>query len=145
MQGGKRTGIKLDLATWQAIEWLSGQAGKTWQQWCAKIIESTPADQNVTASVRAAATKALVMATVFSERRGDDLTAMENNALMRNSAALNDSRRRLMLLDATVHGSCDFGCFVIKFGQNEHGRDFVLVENKMRDEQHFILVAGASK
>lgn len=52
---GKRTGVKLDTATWQAIDWLAGQQGQTWQEWCLSIIKSIDESENATAAIRAAA------------------------------------------------------------------------------------------
>ena len=140
LTNGKRTGITLDQVTWQAIEWLSGQKEKTWQQWCSRVIEATPAGENTTAAIRAAAMDGLLSATIF-EDRGQDLSAMEANSLTRNSVALNDRQLKEFLKLATVQGKSDFDAFEVIFGHDEHGEDFLVIKNGMRDSLHFATLA----
>jgi predicted DNA-binding ribbon-helix-helix protein len=137
--GGGRCGIKLDQATWQAIEWLAKRQGKSWQQWCANIIESTQEGENTTAAVRANAMSGLLTATVF-EDRADQHAAMEQHPIMRNSGTLNDRQFDEATRTATIQGWSDFGGFAIGFGHDEHGQDCVWVKNGLRNGLHFAFV-----
>lgn len=140
LEGGKRAGVKLDHATWQAIDWLSEQSGRTWQQWCAKVITATPDTKNATAAVRAAAMDGLLVATVFAGR-GEHLDAMEANVLTRRCAMLNDEQLGAFLQTATVQGQSDFNAFTVIFGQDENEEDFLIARNGMRDGLHFATLA----
>jgi predicted DNA-binding ribbon-helix-helix protein len=143
---GRRTGIKLDRATWKAIEFVAAQLGTTWRKWCAEIIETTPTGRNVTAAIRSAAIECLLRGTILDPDRGEHLAAMERNSLMRDSCMHTDETLNEALEKATVHGSGDEGGYGILFGVDEFGRDFVVIKNGLRDGLHFALVgdyAGA--
>ena len=136
LESGKRTGVRLDQPTWNAIEWLAEQSGKSWQQWCAKVITSTPSDENTTASIRAAAMEGMLAATIFEDRR-NQLAAMESHPLMRNSATLNDKQLEGELESAMVQGWSDFGGFAVGFGHDSFGQDCVWIKNGLRNGLHF--------
>lgn len=140
LEGGKRTGVRLDHSTWQAIDWLSEQSGGTWQQWCAKVIAGTPDAKNLTAVIRATAMDGLLSATVFANR-GESLDAMEANALTCRSSMLNDEQLAEFLQNATLHGQSCFNAFTIMFGQDDNGEDFLVARNSMRDGLHFATLA----
>ena len=59
---GKRTGIKLDPATWQAVDWIAGQQNRKWSEWAREEIEKYPNADNMTAVIREAA-----MTELFNE------------------------------------------------------------------------------
>lgn len=139
LESGKRTGIKLDQAAWQAIDWLAERQGVTWQKWCAQIIAAAPEGENLTASVRSAAMDALVVETVFGGR-GQDLAAMAANPLLRSSGTLSDQQLEEILSGATIQGSSDFGGFTVSFGHDEHGQDCVWIKNGLRGWPHFAFV-----
>lgn len=140
LEGGKRTGIKLDQATWQAIDWLAQQEGKAWQQWCASVIASTPESENITAAVRASAMNGLLAKTIFGEDRAEEIAAMERHSLMRYSGILNDEQFEKEMRGATAQGWSDFGGFAIGFGHDGHGQDCVWVKNGLRNGSHFAFV-----
>lgn len=137
--GGKRTGIRLDSATWQAVDWISEQHGKKWADWAREVIRKNPGADNMTALIREAAMETLLAETIFSSR-GQDLAKMEGNALTRNSAALDDRQLDEFLKVAIVQGESDFVAFRVIFGNDEHGRDFLAIRNGMRDLLHFVTV-----
>ncbi len=139
LTGGKRAGLKLDEATWRAIEWTNEQTGKDWKKWCADIIESTPKDENVTAAVRAAAMDALLYENIM-EGRAESMAAMSAHPLMRDSAMLDDARLEEILVRATVQGTADFDGFKVLFGHDEHGQDCVWIKNGLRNGLHFAFI-----
>lgn len=144
MGHGKRHPIRLDDATWQAICWLAEQEGKTWQQWCAKVIDATPGGQNITAAVRAAAMDALVYETIVADR-GESLAAMEHHPLLKDSGTLNDRQLDDAMQGATVQGWSDFGGFAVYFGHDEYGQDCVWIKNGLRTGLHFAFVLPATE
>lgn len=144
LEGGRRAGIKLDKAAWQAIDWLSAQEGKTWQQWCAKVIECIPEGINVTAAVRTAAMDALVFETIVGER-GESLAAMADHPLLKDSGTLNERQLDAVMKHAQVQGWSDFGGFSIYFGHDEHGQDCVWIKNGLRNGLHFAFVLSSSQ
>lgn len=134
---GKRAGIKLSDATWQAIELLAEKRGQTWREWCAAAIEATPDSGNLTAAVRDAAMSELLAATVFGGRV-DDLAAMEANVFTRNHGVLDDEG--IAPCQTMARGESDFGGFAILFGADDEGRDFLAVRNGLRGGAHFVTV-----
>ena len=67
----KRTGIKLDPATWQAVDWLAKQKGVKWsalaRDWLTIGTNGTEADTNLTRIIRSSAMSELLNETIFSE------------------------------------------------------------------------------
>jgi len=98
---GKRISMKLDDATWQAIDWLAEQCGKSWQDWCSRTLANMDEGENMTAALREAAMSGLMEETIFADRAGQ-LEAMELHPLMRNSAALNDQQLEEILSKARM-------------------------------------------
>lgn len=139
LKGGKRVGLKLDPATWQAIDYLAGQRGTTWQDWCRAVIEQTAAGENVTASVRNAVMNELMAATIL-DGRGESVEAMAAHTLMRENTALNDSQWSEIMKMATVQGSSDFGGFTVFFGHDDSGQDCVWIRNGLRNGLHFAFI-----
>lgn len=140
LEGGRRTGIKLDAATWKAIDWLASQEGKAWQQWCAAIIIATPDNENTTAAIRAAAMDELLVKSVFGEDRAEQTAAMNRHPLMKNSASLNDDQFEQIMRGADVQGWSDFGGYAIGYGYDENGQYCTWVKNGLRGGLHFAFV-----
>lgn len=136
LSAGKRTGLKLDRATWEAVDWLVARRGVSWQEWCRSIIESAPAGDNTTGTIRAAAMDELLSATVFAER-DEQLELMTKHPLMRDSGVLNDEQFTDIMKTATVLGSTDFGGFSVGFGQDDASQDCIWIRNGLRDGLHF--------
>jgi predicted DNA-binding ribbon-helix-helix protein len=59
---GKRTAIRLDVATWQAIDWIAGQQNRKWSEWARDKLEKDLDVVNMTAVIREAA-----MTELFNE------------------------------------------------------------------------------
>lgn len=140
---GKKRGIRLDAATWQSLDWLAEQRGCKWstlvQEWASNAGDDA---DNLTRVIRSSVLEALMMATICNEQRGIDLDVMEHHAVMRGSGQLDDCGRDELLAGARIQGEQDFGGFKLKFGQDAHGQDFVLIDNAMRDWPHIAFVGG---
>lgn len=134
---GKRTGIRLDEATWQAIDWLAERRGKKWAQWASEVIQRKPTADNMTAVVREAAMNELLSETIFAER-ANDLAAMDGNVYTRNHGVVDDDGLRSY--QDLARGESDFGGFAILFGVDDEGRDFLAVRNGLRGGVHFVTV-----
>lgn len=140
---GRRRGIRLDEATWQAIDWLAAQRGVKWAELArAWAGQSAASDENLTRAIRSAATHELLSATIFNDQRAFDVIAQESHGVMRNAAALSDDERNDLMDGATVQGAHDFGGFTVVFGHDEFGQDFVLIENNMRNQPHLVIQAA---
>jgi predicted DNA-binding ribbon-helix-helix protein len=142
LAGTKRTGIRLDSTTWQAIDWIAEKQGKKWSEWARGIIQNHPDADNMTAVIREAAMNELLMATVLGPDRGQDLAALEANTLTRNSAMLDDRQLDDFMKTATIQGESDFVAFRVIFGHDEYGADFLVIKNAMRDALHFATLAA---
>lgn len=143
---GKRSSIKLDQPTWQAVDWLAGQRGQTWQEWCNGVLAEVTDDDNQTATLREAAMAGVLGATIMPDLaalqdRAEQLALQENHALMRNAAPVDDKLLKSTLKHGKVLGSTDFGGFEILFGFDEHGTDHIWIKNGLRNGQHFAIQA----
>jgi len=138
---GKRSSIKLDQPTWQAIDWLAGQRSQSWQAWCNSILANVAGDKNQTATLREAAMSGLIGATIFPDPqdRSDQLSVQEAHALMRNSTPLDETMLNSTLKQARVQGRSDFGGFEVIFGFDEHGTDSIWIKNGLREGLHFAI------
>lgn len=145
LSDGRRFGVRVDLPTWQAIEYLAGQSGKTYARWCAEIVEATPDESNATGAIRAAAMDALMQAVVFGPERADQIASMENHELMTGSAAITDDQLAEYTSTGMVAGSCDFGGFTVIYGTDENAQDCIWIKNGLRDHMHFAFVVPGAK
>ena len=140
---GRRRGIRLDEATWLTIDWLATQRGVKWaelaREWAG---QSNSSDENLTRTIRSAATNELLSATIFNDQRAFDVIAQENHGVMRHAEAICDDERDDLMSGATLQGGHDFGGFTVIFGHDEFGQDFVLIENNMRNQPHLVIQAA---
>lgn len=141
---GNRTGVRLDVTTWEAIDWLAEQQGRKWSDWVRELLQAQPDAINTTALIRNAVADALLFEALAKER-GPDLLEMQKNPLMRDSAALSDSQLDDILKGATVQGESDFGGFVVMFGQDEYGQDCIWIKNGLRVGLHFAFIIPKGK
>lgn len=140
---GKRSSVKLDQPTWQAIDWLAGRRGQSWQDWCNSVLANVTDDDNQTATLREAAMAGLLGATIFPDLqdRAEQLALQDANALMRNSGTMDDSLLNSTLKRAKVQGGSDFGGFEVLFGFDESGTDCIWIKNRIAGGLHFAIQA----
>ncbi|UCV28416.1 hypothetical protein [Ferribacterium limneticum] len=144
LAGGGRTGIKLDAPTWQAVEWLAGNAGQSWQQWCAGVIEQTPADENVTASIRETVMSGLLAETINAQRVSLHSIA-DHHPLLRYSAIQDDQEISEFMRLGEVWGTEDFGGFKVHAGRDEADQPCLWIENCMKGWPSLMLVQAADE
>lgn len=131
LAGGVRTGVKLDAPTWQAVEWLADNAGQTWQQWCAAVIEQTPADENTTAAIREAAMGGLLTETILAQRVSVESIA-DRHPLLRDSNTFDDEELADHMRRCDVWGGEDMGGFKLHAGKDEFSRPCLWIENNVK-------------
>jgi hypothetical protein len=130
---GDRAGIKLDTASWTAIEWLAAQEGITWQQWCLAVIKKAPEGVNLTATVRSAAMDAILNATVFADR-AEAFASPQALGFSMAGVCWRPEDFQYALDQATViEGRQDLGSVEIISGIDEFGRVCFYVRNKLED------------
>lgn len=135
---GKRSGIKLDSPTWQAVDWLAGQNGQTWREWCVAIIHATKEDENITAAIRAAAMDGILMETVLASRANLDSIADEH-PLLRYSAMMNDEELAEHMRSCQIDGSEEMGGFTLHAGKDECGRYCLWFENQLKGWPNLVI------
>jgi predicted DNA-binding ribbon-helix-helix protein len=128
---GRRTAIKLDSATWHAIDWLAGEKGQTWQEWCAAVIHATVEDENSTAAIRAAAMDSILTETILASRATIDSIA-EDHPLLRYSAIMNDEELAKHMRSCVIDGSEEMGGFTLHAGKDESGNPCLWIENQLK-------------
>lgn len=136
---GKRQPIRLEAPTWQAIEWLAGQSGMAWQQWCAAVIERTPTEENTTATIRETVMGELLAATVNAPRASLDSIA-DRHPMLRYSAIQDDQELAEFMRLGEVWGTEDFGGFKLHAGRDEADQPCLWIENGMKGWPSLMLV-----
>ncbi|MDO8699303.1 MAG: ribbon-helix-helix domain-containing protein [Rhodoferax sp.] len=138
MGTGNRTTIRLDAATWGAVDAIAGRRGVKWSEWVRDLLKQNPDAPNATAVIRNATVNALMAESFLSdENRGFDLAVHDAHALMRNSASLSDAELESIMKTATIQGRSDHGGFEVVFGQDDAGQDCVWIINGLRSGLHF--------
>lgn len=135
---GKRQPIRLDAPTWQAVDWLAGNAGQTWQQWCGSVIDRTPEDQNFTAAIREAAMSGILAETILAQRASLDSIA-DRHPLLLNSSMMDDIELADHMRSCEVWGMEDLGGFKLHVGRDEFCRPCIWIENGMKDWPSVVL------
>lgn len=135
---GKRTAVKLDPATWQAIDWLAGQKRQTWQEWCAAVIHATQEDENITAAIRAAAMDGILTETILASRATLDSIA-EGHPLLRYSAMMNDEEFADHMHSCHIDGSEEMGGFTLHAGKDEFERPCLWFENQLKEWPNLVI------
>lgn len=142
---GKRQPIRLEAPTWVAIDWLAGNAGLTWQQWCAAVIGRTPAGENTTASIREAVMSELLAETINAPRASLDSIA-DRHPMLRYSALIDDQELAEFMRLGEVSGTENMGGFKIHAGLDEADQPCLWIENGMKGWPSLMLVmAGDDK
>jgi hypothetical protein len=132
---GKRSGIKLDAPTWQALDWLAEQKGQTWREWCLAIVLATPEEENITAAIRAAAMDGILMETILANRATTIDSIADEHPLLRYSAMMNDKElaEHMRRHDCQIYGSEELGGFTVHAGKDEWGRYCLWIENQLKE------------
>lgn len=131
---GKRRGIRLDSATWAAIDWLAAQRDVKWaalaHEWLMLGTHGPESDNNLTRVIRASAMAELLNETVFAERAEMHASA---GPLWRCLGMCDDEGLRYALGEAQgVEGHEDFGGFTLHVGASEVGKVAFYVENNLK-------------
>lgn len=135
-----RTSFRFTPDEWDQIDRAAHEAGKPWTEWAAAAILLRP-HKSKAAAIRAVLLDNLLAASVLQDRP-DSTEAMEANEFMRYSGQLQDDDVTELLRGADVQGKTDFGGFTLHYGIDQHGRDFTLIENNMRNFPHIAFVGG---
>lgn len=134
LASGKRMPIRLDEATWRAVDWLAAQSHQSWSDWCARIVESTPEGENITATVRSAAMQGLLSATIFNERAEMYASA---GPIWQSLGMCGDPIFHEVLEEARkedrIEGEEDFVGFKLAAGVSEFGRVAFYIENGIKE------------
>ena len=134
----RRLPLRLDAATWQAVEILASRSGITWQDWCARVLQSAGNDStNMTAVVRSAAMDGLLGESIVAERAeqftGPQAVAMQMAGICNNSVFAEDIRA------GAVQSSSEFGGFTLRSGTDENGRVCFWIENGLKEHPNAIV------
>lgn len=136
---GKRTAIRLDVATWQAIDWIAGEQGRKWFEWVREQLEKHPDADNMTAVIRSAAMDAMLMETALAERSGAFESIAENHPLLRYSAMMNDEELAEHMRSCHIDGSEEMGGFTLHAGRDEFERPCLWIENQLKEWPNLVI------
>ena len=137
--GSKRTGIRLDPATWIAVDWLAARKGLKWAEWVREIVRNRPDTDNMTAVIREAAMDGILVETVLAKRATLRESIAADHPMLIASAIMDDSDLAEHMGNCEIHGSEDFGGFTLHAGNDEFQRPCVWIENNLRNCPHVVL------
>jgi predicted DNA-binding ribbon-helix-helix protein len=133
LANGRRTGIRLDPATWQAVDWVAGQQNRKWSEWAREEIEKYPNADNMTAVIRSAAMDAMLIATTIAEHSMTLDSIADEHPLLRYSAMMNDKELAKHMSECQIYGSEELGGFKVHAGKDEFGRYCLWIENQLKE------------
>lgn len=139
LPNGKRMPVRLDDATWRAVDWLAKQAHKQWSEWCAAVIAASPDTNNVTAEIRAAAMKAVMESALTPNLATPSATELchpmlSNGRLRVLQAADVDAELHSMLIEETLN----FAAFELVAGDRD-GIPSLLIRSKVENDFSAVL------
>lgn len=134
---GTKTGIRLDEATWAAVDLAAKRQGVKWTQWARAVLAADPDTDNKTGAVRAAAMQA-VMEEVFRQERADQLAGFTTVGF-RLAGQCDDEQFAQSLAEAHIEGEADYIGFKVRSGIDENGCVAYWIENGLRDGVHVVI------
>jgi predicted DNA-binding ribbon-helix-helix protein len=134
---GTKTSIRLDEATWTAVDLVSERRGMKWAQWAREVLLADPDTDNKTGAVRAAAMQA-VMEEVFRQERADQLGEFTTVGF-RLAGQCDDEQFAQSMAEAHIEGEADYIGFKVRSGIDEHGCVAFWIENGLRDGAHVVI------
>ncbi len=143
-QSGKRTTLRFEPETWQAIDHVAKASGQSWSEWA----NGVPAryENNRHADIRVALVGDLqkVRARQF---QACDLFANIEAPLLRNAQVMTDKQLGTDLKDDATFvddtGAMNFGGFTLRTGTRQ-GAQCVWVQNNLRDAPHVMIPFGVA-
>ncbi|PTR09937.1 ribbon-helix-helix protein [Nitrosospira sp. Nsp5] len=139
LANGHRTGIRLDPATWQAVEWIAGQQKRKWPEWVREQLEKHPNADNRTAVIRAAAMDTMLLETTLAERSTTLDSIAEGHPLLRYSAMMNDEEFAESMRAGIIDGSEEMGGFTLHAGKDEFGQYCLWFENHLKGWPNLVI------
>lgn len=138
---GRRTSVQLLPEEWEFIDTASEMRGTKWTKWASPLLERLPAGENMTSAIRLEALRVARDAALFGDtKRPIDLERMAQNKLTSQHGVFDDEGLADFLKTRITDGVSDFGGFTIHYGTDQHGRDFLVVENQLKGHPHFATV-----
>ena len=137
-QAGKRTTLRFDPETWEAIDLIAGRNGMNWAQW----VHGVPAQyENRHIDVRSAVVSGLLEINRPRIRPGDLITSVQA-PLLSEAITMTDEEFAADLVEADTFidefGTKDFGGFKLRVGFG-HGSSCIWIENLLRGKPHLVI------
>lgn len=137
-QSGKRTTLRLDPDTWQAVELIAGRKGLNWAQWVHRV---PAAYESRTTDIRAAVVAGLLNLEGFSFK-GNDVSLTGAISLLMESTSMTDEQLASDLADNMTFldgsGPFNFGGFLLRSGTRK-GKATLWIENGLRGMPHMVV------
>jgi predicted DNA-binding ribbon-helix-helix protein len=133
--GGAKTGIRLDEATWAAVDLVSERRGMKWHQWVREVLAANPDTDNKTGAVRAAAMQAMLDEATLQER-ADQLAEPEPLGFAITGQLSDDDLERVLSESRMEEGAGEYVGFTVRTGTDSEGRVFYVIENGVKGFPH---------
>jgi predicted DNA-binding ribbon-helix-helix protein len=138
---GRKTSLKFDEPTWEAIDLLARHHGTRWTHWARQQLADHPEADNLRAVLRAAVTRWLLDTSVVTTMEGRaDALARPTPALLAAAYSLDDGQLAEEQAAGTVHGELDdLGGFHVVAGEDQQGRACYWIKNGLRAMPNVVL------
>ena len=137
-ENGKRTTLRFDLKTWQAIELVASKTGLSWAQWVHRVPSRY---ESRTTDVRASVVGALLDLESLSFK-GSDVSVTGVQSLMGESFSLTDDEFAVDIADdmsfVDSAGPFDFGAFKLRSGYRQ-GKHTFWIESGVRGMLNIVI------
>ena len=137
-ENGKRTTLRFDPKTWQAIRLVASKTGLSWAQWVHRVPSLY---ESRTTDVRAAVVEALLDLKSLSFK-GSDVSVTGVLSLLGESFSLTDDEFAADIADdmsfVDKAGPFDFGAFTLRSGYRQ-GKHTFWIGNGVRDMPNIVI------
>lgn len=143
LSAGKRLPVRLDDATWTAVDWLASESGRTWSEWCSTVVGGCPDSGNVTATIRNAAMTGILNATILADRVAFSEYAGPTSQSLNicDNAEFHDVLAQTSIKHVTNFGGFGFaagihdGCVCFAIKNNLQDRPNIVISTPFTDNQ----------
>lgn len=133
---GRRTTVRFDAATWQAIELAAAREEMRWTKWVRQVMAAHPRAENMHAVIRAAAIESLLEESIVGGR-AKQLASGSGSVLLEGCTMLPDDQLQQELAAGRVEGEpLELVGFQLLAGLDQHGQPTIWVRNGLRDGMH---------
>lgn len=146
LNSGKKTTLALEVATWNAIEYVAASEGRRWQEWAKTVLDANPNTDNTTGTIRTAAMGSLLARQLKADQASHTQALDDEHEIIGTEYYRIDDEALQIELDAAriTHRDSAFNGFEVIAGYRgipgEPPAPFLCVRSALRDDLHAFIV-----